>query len=214
MAAKISHEIRNPLGIIKSSAALLKKKMAGVDPANTIPDVIVEETNRLNHIITDFFNYAKPRNLNLVPCRVEEVLEKNLTFLAPQIEEQGYRIKAHYENNLPEITADSAMLYQAFLNLLINAMQAMPEGGAIGVEVVSNGKEISVLFEDDGEGVPDDIFEKIWEPFFTTKEKGTGLGLGIVKNIVDSHSGRIQLENRSTGGARAIVNLPVNQGGH
>ena len=212
MAAKISHEIRNPLGIIKSSAALLKKKMANMDPSNTIPDVIVEETNRLNDIITDFFNYAKPRSLNLIPCRVEEVMDKNLTFLASQIEEQGYRIKAHYENNLPEILADSAMLYQAFLNILINAMQAMPEGGDIRVEVVSNGKEVRVVFEDNGEGVPDKILEKIWEPFFTSKEKGTGLGLGIVKNIVESHNGTIQLENRSTGGARAIVNLPVNQG--
>jgi len=212
MAAKISHEIRNPLGIIKSSAALLKKKMTKLDASSTIPDVIVEETDRLNDIITDFFNYAKPRHLNLIPCRVEEVLEKNLTFLTPQLDAEGYRIKAHFEDNLPEITADTAMLYQAFLNLLINAMQAMPEGGNILVELVSNGKQVSVVFEDDGEGIPDEFLEKIWEPFFTTKEKGTGLGLGIVKNIIDSHNGAIQIENRSTGGARVTVRLPLIQG--
>ena len=212
MAAKISHEIRNPLGIIKSSAALLKKKMTKLDASSTIPDVIVEETDRLNDIITDFFNYAKPRHLNLAPCRVEEVLEKNLTFLTPQFDAEGYRIKAHHEDNLPEITADTAMLYQAFLNLLINAMQAMPEGGNILVELVSNGKQVSVVFEDNGEGIPDEFLEKIWEPFFTTKEKGTGLGLGIVKNIIDSHNGVIQIENRSTGGARVTVHLPLTQG--
>ncbi len=212
MAAKISHEIRNPLGIIKSSAALLKKKMNALDPSNTLPDVIVEETDRLNDIITDFFNYAKPRVLSLAPCRVEEVLEKNITFLTPQLDAEGYRIKTHVEKSLPEITADTAMLYQAFLNLLINAMQAMPGGGNILVEIASNGNQVSLIFEDEGEGIPDDQLDKIWEPFFTTKEKGTGLGLGIVKNIIDSHRGSIQLENRSTGGARVTLYLPVTQG--
>jgi signal transduction histidine kinase len=212
MAAKISHEIRNPLGIIKMSAGLLKKKMAALDPANSVPDVIVEESDRLNNIITDFFNYAKPRNLKLTACRVQEVLEKNLHFLAPQVDEQGYRIKAHYEQNLPEIMADTTMLYQAFLNLLINSMQAMPTGGTIRVEAASDGKQVFITFEDEGEGIPDDLLEKIWEPFFTTKEKGTGLGLGIVKNIIDSHRGTIRIENRSTGGARVNVHLPVTQG--
>lgn len=213
MAAKISHEIRNPLGIIKMSAGLLKKKMAALDPSNSVPDVIVEESDRLNNIITDFFNYAKPRNLKLTPCRVQDVLEKNLNFLAPQMDQQGYRIRAHYEENIPEIMADSTMLYQAFLNLLINSMQAMPKGGTIRVEAASNGKQVYITLEDEGEGIADDLLEKIWEPFFTTKEKGTGLGLGIVKNIIDSHRGTIRIENRSTGGARVNVNLPVAQGG-
>jgi len=212
MAAKISHEIRNPLGIIKSSAALLKKKMTVLDPSNTVPDVIVEETDRLNDIITDFFNYAKPRNLNLIHCQVDEVLEKNLTFLAPQVEEQGYRIASRIGNDLPEIMADTALLYQAFLNILINAMQAMPEGGDISVEAVAVDSKVMVTVEDNGEGISDDKLEKIWEPFFTTKEKGTGLGLGIVKNIIESHGGHIRIENRLTGGARVTVSLPVEQG--
>ncbi len=212
MAAGISHEIRNPLGIIKSSAALLKKKMVRLDPTNTVPDVIVEEADRLNAIITDFFNYAKPRNLNLTLCQVEEILEKNLTFLAAQIEEQGYRIKARYADDIPEIMADIDMLYQAFLNILINAMQAMPNGGDIFIEALPVNRTIQITFEDNGMGIPEDILEKIWEPFFTTKEKGTGLGLGIVRNIIESHGGHIQVQNRSTGGARVNIALPVEQG--
>ncbi|MBW1698777.1 MAG: two-component sensor histidine kinase [Deltaproteobacteria bacterium] len=212
MAAKISHEIRNPLGIIKSSAALLKKKMQQLDPSNTVPDVIVEETNRLNNIITDFFNYAKPRTLNLTPCHVQEVLQKNLTFLAPQIEEQGYRIETRYGENIPEIMADSSLLYQAFLNILMNSMQAMPEGGDIQIEAIAANGAIHITFEDSGEGIAEEILEKIWEPFYTTKEKGTGLGLGIVKNIIESHGGNIQVENRKTGGARVIIALPIQQG--
>ena len=211
MAAKISHEIRNPLGIIKSSAALLKKKMVAADPSNTIPDVIVEETERLNNIITDFFNYAKPRNPNLTPCRVEEVIDKNLTFLSPQLDGQGYRIQTNYGNNLPEIVADTAMLYQAFLNILINAMQAMPDGGDIQIAVESEDGGVEIAFSDNGAGIPQDELEKIWEPFFTTKDFGTGLGLGIVKNIVESHGGSIQMGNRPEGGASVSIKLPVKQ---
>jgi len=209
MAAGISHEIRNPLGIIRSSAELLKKKVAKVDPENSIPDIIVEEASRLNSIITDFINYAKPRSPNFGACRVEEVIGKNITFLEAQIKEQGYVIKKNYQNSLPEIMADGTMLYQSFLNILINAMQSMPEGGRILVEVSSSDQIVTVHFDDEGQGIPNENLEKIWDPFFTTKEMGTGLGLGIVKNIVESHGGSIQIVNRPIRGTRVTIELPV-----
>ena len=212
MVAGISHEIRNPLGIIKSSSELLKKKMAGYDPSSSIPDIIIEESIRLNNIITDFLNFAKPKIPNLMACNVEAVLEKNINFLASHTEKEGYSVEKHYDNNIPEITADSDMLYQAFLNILINAMQAMPEGGKIHVAVQSTDNIVKIFFEDEGEGISQDIMEKIWDPFFTTKAKGTGLGLGIVKNIIESHNGGIQISARPGAGARVKVELPVNQG--
>ena len=211
MAAGISHEIRNPLGIIRSSAELLKKKAAKVDPTNTIPDIIVEESSRLNSIITDFINYAKPRSPNVAPCQVEEVIEKNITFLEAQMNKQGYIIEKRYQNSLPQIMADSNMLYQSFLNILINAMQAMPNGGRILVELSSNDHLLTVHFDDEGKGIPPENLEKIWDPFFTTKDMGTGLGLGIVKNIVESHGGSIQIVNRPVRGARVTIELPVKQ---
>jgi len=209
LAAGISHEIRNPLGIIRSSAELLKKKIAKVDPENRIPDIIVEEASRLNSIITDFINYAKPKSPNIAACRVEEVIEKNITFLEAQLKTQGYVIKKNYQNSLPEIMADGTMLYQSFLNILINAMQSMPEGGRILVEVSSNDHHVTVHFDDEGQGIPNENLEKIWDPFFTTKEMGTGLGLGIVKNIVESHGGSIQIMNRPVRGTRVTIELPV-----
>lgn len=212
MVAGISHEIRNPLGIIMSSSELLKKKMADYDPSNPIPNIIIEESSRLNNIITDFLNFAKPRTPHLVPCKLEDVIQKNITFLESQIKEQGYTVEKQYDNNLPEITADSDMLYQAFLNILINAMQAMPNGGKINVKVCSNGNAVEIFFEDQGEGIAEDILEKIWDPFFTTKSKGTGLGLGIVKNIIESHGGTVQITNRSVSGAKVTVRIPVKQG--
>jgi two-component system sensor histidine kinase HydH len=211
MAAGISHEIRNPLGIIRSSAELLKKKLNSLDPSNTIPEIIVEESTRLNNIITDFINYARPRSPNLSACRVEEVVEKNLTFLASQIKNQGYTIHTQFQNHLPEIMADSSMLYQSFLNILINAMQAMPEGGTISIEIGASDSVVHLFFDDQGPGIPDHVMDKIWDPFFTTKEKGTGLGLGIVKNIIESHGGSIQIMNLMPQGTRVVVELPAGQ---
>ena len=120
MTAGVSHEIRNPLGIIKSSAQLLKNKMVKLDARTNIPDIIVEESGRLDNIITDFLNFAKPRIPDLRPCMVEDIIEKNLVYLTPQIEEKNFNIAKEISQNLPEIMADSAMLYQAFLNILIN----------------------------------------------------------------------------------------------
>jgi signal transduction histidine kinase len=212
MVAGISHEIRNPLGIIMSSSELLKKKMSDYDPSNPIPSIIIEESSRLNNIITDFLNFAKPRTPHLISCKIEDIIEKNITFLASQTKGEGYTIDKHYDNKLPEITADPDMLYQAFLNILINAMQAMPQGGKINVQICSNDNAVEIIFEDHGEGIAEDILEKIWDPFFTTKSKGTGLGLGIVKNIIESHGGSVQINNRSQSGARVTVKIPVEQG--
>ncbi len=209
MAAGISHEIRNPLGIIRSSAELLKKKVTKIDPTYTIPDIIVEESSRLNSIITDFINFAKPGSPNLNPCRIEDVIEKNITFLSVQMKEKGFPIKKDYQNFLPEMYADADMLYQSFLNILINAMQAMPDGGTIEVTIRSNGEIVTINFEDEGQGIADEILEKIWDPFFTIGSIGTGLGLGMVKNIIESHGGSIQIANRIEGGTRVTVELPV-----
>jgi len=212
MVAVISHEIRNPLGIIRSSSELLNKQMAKYDPNNSIPSIIVEESVRLNNIITDFLEFAKPRSPQLVECRIENVLEKNIAFMESQIDEEGYDIENHYQNDLPVVKADSDMLYQAFLNILINAMQAMPEGGKIYIEVCSTNNTVTICFEDEGTGISEEHMEKIWSPFFSTKEKGTGLGLGIVKNIIESHGGIVQIANRPDCGARMTVELPVEYG--
>ncbi len=213
MVAGISHEIRNPLGIIRSSAELLKKKMQKFDPSNTIPDIIVEEASRLNNIITDFLNFAKPRNPNPLPCRIEEILEKSIAFLSSQLKKHSCVIEKNFGNTATEMMADSAMIYQAFLNILLNAAQAMPGGGIIRIETLSDAKSVTVVFKDEGAGIPDEVMGKIWDPFFTTKETGTGLGLGIVKNIIESHGGKIRIENRKEKGAAVFVELPAGDRG-
>jgi signal transduction histidine kinase len=212
MVAGVSHEIRNPLGIIRSSGELLKKKMSALDPSTSIPDIIVEEAVRLDNIITDFLDFAKPRQPNLTSCRIEDILDKNLSFLAPQLEEKGCVVEKETASFLPEVMADSNMLYQVFLNILINGMQSMPGGGKIFVGITCINDTVNIVFEDEGTGIPEELLKKIWDPFFSTKDKGTGLGLGIVKNIIEAHNGAIQISNRQTRGARVFVTIPAQQG--
>jgi two-component system sensor histidine kinase HydH len=199
------------LGIISSSAELLKKKMGPGDALNAIADIIVAESRRLNNIITDFLNYARPKTPNRSPCRIDEVIAKNIHFLDQQLKENGYVIRTATNADTPAIRADADMLYQAFLNLLINAMQSMPHGGLIDVTIENKDGWLWVCIEDQGDGVSPSVMEKIWDPFFTTKEKGTGLGLGIVRNIVEAHDGMIRIDNRREKGARVSVKFPLNQ---
>ncbi|VEN73905.1 Two-component sensor histidine kinase [Candidatus Desulfarcum epimagneticum] len=211
MTAVISHEIRNPLGIITSSAALLKKKIAQTGVSDVLPKIIVEESARLNHIITDFLDFAKPKIPQMAQCRIQDILEKNIAFLSPQLREQGHRVSMESQTDAGEIMADSAMLYQAFLNLFINAMQSMPGGGEIRVELEKGPDFVRVKITDSGQAPPDDLMEKIWSPFFTTKEKGTGLGLGIVKNIIEAHNGKAWFQKNPGKSSTVAVELPIRQ---
>lgn len=209
MTAGVSHEIRNPLGIIKSSAQLLKKKMEKLDATTAIPDIIVEESARLDNIIKDFLNFARPKTPDLHLCRIEEIIKKNIAYLSPQIEDNHIHIVKEISPDLPEILADSSMLHQAFLNIFINAFQSLKENGSLTIQVKYSSGYIVINFIDDGEGIPEEVLKKIWTPFFTTKDTGTGLGLGIVKNMIEAHNGTITITNTQTKGANVEIRLPV-----
>ncbi|TWI74123.1 phospho-acceptor domain-containing protein [Desulfobotulus alkaliphilus] len=208
MTAAISHEIRNPLGIIRSSAELLQTKMNRLEPGNTIADIIVEESTRMNAIITDFLTYARPRSMSPGPCNVFDILNKNKLFLSNELKYGHFDLHIYCAPKVPGIIADPDMLYQAFLNLILNAMQAMPDGGKINISILNGPGSIHILFEDRGPGIQEHILDKIREPFFTTKEKGTGLGLGIVEKIIAAHGGKMEISNRQEGGVRVKISLP------
>ncbi|MBI9075620.1 MAG: two-component sensor histidine kinase [Desulfatibacillum sp.] len=207
MAAGVSHEIRNPLGIIRSSAELLGKRAGG--PNNQLLDVIIEESTRLNDIITDFLNFARPSEPRFQECSITSLLDKNLAFLAPRLNQDGYLVERDTPPNLPPIWADPNLLYQSILNILINAMQAMPGGGTIFIKAWAETDSLIVAFTDQGSGITEEAMKKIWNPFFTTKERGTGLGLCVVRNIIEAHGGSVSMENSEDKGACIRVALPI-----
>nr|WP_319494510.1 ATP-binding protein [uncultured Desulfobacter sp.] len=209
MTAGVSHEIRNPLGIIKSSAQLMQKKMAKLDPSSSIPGIIVEESTRLDRIITDFLDFAKPKIADLRPCSLEEIIDKNIAFLSSSDEHKEIKIIREYQY-APDILGDPAMLYQAFLNIFLNAFQAMDEkNGRITITTWYESGFVLAAFTDTGPGIDEEILKKIWTPFFTTKEMGTGLGLGIIKNIIQAHQGEINITNAEPHGTRVEIRLPA-----
>ena len=183
--------------------------MARLDAKSGIPDIIVEESGRLDNIITDFLDFAKPKMADFHPCKVGDIIEKNISYLTPRIEDNNFKIIKEISDNLPDVLADSAMLYQAFLNILINAFQSLKNNGCITIRIKHVSSSIVINFIDNGDGIPEDVLKKIWTPFFTTKDTGTGLGLGIVKNMIEAHNGTISITNIEPKGANVEITLPV-----
>ncbi len=210
MTAGVAHEVRNPLGIISSTAELLQERLARYEPQNRLARIIVEEANRLNEKVTEFLDFARPRIPNLRPCDLEAVLDRGLELLEPEIQRLGIRVTRDYQLNGRMLSADSDLLHQAFLNLLINAIQAMPGGGRLIVATKPGpqGKGGEISFADTGEGIQPESLKKVLNPFFTTKEKGSGLGLPIVKSIIETHQGTLKIDSLVGDGTVVTITLP------
>lgn len=211
MVAGVAHEIRNPLGIVRSTAELLGSMVD--DASKPLAGVIVEESTRLNRVVTEFLDFARPRQLKLEPLKVEELLDRIIKFLQPETMRLEIKVVRRYQTPRVMVRGDEDLLYRAFLNVFNNAVQAMEEGGLLTVStsVESSGAQSYVRVEvsDSGPGFEPEVAGRLLDPFFTTKEKGTGLGLSIVSNIVDSHQGKLELGNAEGGGAQVVVVLPT-----
>ncbi len=211
MVAGISHEIRNPLGIIRSTAELLEHKIE--DPAlRRFTSMIMEEATRLNAILTEFLDFARPKTVRHSVCNIEDVIERNISFLEPELKRLKIQVEKHYESDGEILKADPDLLYRAFLNIFNNALQAMPEGGRLSIKtfIEENGKRnMKILISDSGRGITEEHLQKIFKPFFTTREKGTGLGLAIVTNIIESHKGKIRIKSQPGKGTTVEITLPM-----
>lgn len=210
MVAGVAHEIRNPLGIISSTAELLRKRLEQNETNSRLAKIIEEEVNRLNQTVTEFLDFARPREPNLQSCDVEGLLERGLDFLKPEIDRQKISLIRQYSRNGHPLMVDPDLLYRAFLNIIINAIQAMPQGGQLTVSTTPGpqGKGIKIDFQDTGEGISAENAKKIFNPFFTTKDDGSGLGLSIVKGIIENHQGHITIDSNFGRGAKVSIVLP------
>ncbi len=208
MVAGISHEVKNPLGIIRSTAELLGEMPDASDTQKRLSGVIKEESTRLNQIVTEFLDFARPQVPNLHECQLEEIIEKNLSFIRPELEKKGIQVQDNLNGRSFRLRADHDLLYRAFLNILINAIQSMQDGGTIDIKVEEARDTYQIEIEDTGCGISEENADKIFNPFFTTKEKGSGLGLSIVRKIIEGHRGTVDIQSREGEGTKVEVQLP------
>jgi signal transduction histidine kinase/stress-induced morphogen len=217
VVASIAHEIRNPLGIISSSAELLLKRGDSASPGTArILQAMYDEARRLSRTVSDFLDYARPRQPKQDAVDVGAVISQALAFLAPDLNAREIGVVRAGELDAPLwVLGDKDLLYRAFYNIMSNAVQAMGASGTLTItltRVAALKPAVSLLFHDSGPGFPDNDTAQYLDPFFTTKEGGTGLGLPIVQSIIASHGGELSLANAAEGGAAVEVRLPADPG--
>jgi two-component system, NtrC family, sensor histidine kinase HydH len=216
LSAGLAHEIRNPLGVIKGSAEMLNQKIEASNPlASELAGFIGAEVNRLNSLVTRFLDFARPSRLELRAIQLSAIVDHVLETVRGQFPDAKVSIERDYASGTPDVMVDGQLCEQIFVNLITNAYQAMDGHGRLRIEIAresQNGRRgVGVFIEDSGPGIPAEAREQIFNPFFTSKKDGVGLGLSIVAKIVDDHRGTIKLESPPGQGARFHVFLPETQ---
>ncbi|HED37875.1 MAG TPA: hypothetical protein ENI76_06495, partial [Ignavibacteria bacterium] len=208
MAAGIAHEIRNPLSSIKGFALYFQNKFKRNSEDWNYAEVMAGEVDRLNRVIQDLLNFAKPFEPNLKKIDARQLIEHSLKLIQSDAIDKNIIIQKRFEANLPFILGDSDLLTQAMLNLFINAVDAMKKNGKLNIEVSLKGEMIEIIVADTGKGIELENLPHIFDPFFTSKKGGTGLGLAIVFRIIENHSGKIDVKSEIGKGTEFKIFLP------
>ncbi len=209
LSAGMAHEIRNPLGSIKGAAEILKDDYRPDDPKYEFLQILLRETDRLNVIVQEFLGFARPKPPEFQETDINEIIESVLTLTAQPLRKAGITLEKTLDPTIGHRDLDAGLLQQAFLNLVLNAVQAMPRGGTLTVTSALRGRSLEVAVADTGSGISPENRKKLFSPFFTTKKDGTGLGLAITYRIVENHRGTIEVESEPGRGARFTVRIPV-----
>lgn len=211
MVATVSHEIKSPLGIVRSTAEILAKRIKKVAPGNEhLAQIVVDETVRLNSIVVEFLDFARPQKTKPEQCSVNPVVRKVLDFLSPELKRRRIELVTDLAPGLPDNDIDQELFYRALLNILVNSLQAMDEGGELKVTTrLAETGSTEIMLQDSGSGISEDKCKQIFKPFFTDKTKGTGLGLAITKNIVESLNGEIFVVSEEGEGTIFTISLPA-----
>ena len=222
LSAGLAHEIRNPLGAIKGAVEILEEDYPRGHPKAEFYDIILKEVKRLNDVVTNFLNFARPVSRRFDSVDVREVVAGLEGLISGQARAHQVQIFTSFHNGPTRVMADEALLKQAFLNIMLNALEAMPEGGDLTVamrladpktSVLPDGAEqgawLEVVFDDTGCGISDEWVGRIFDPFFTTKKEGTGLGLAITYRILENHGGTIRVTSQPGRGTTFVVALPL-----
>lgn len=211
LSAGVAHDLRNPLGAINNAAYYLKRRLGASEVAQSNPkigqflQVIEEEVQRSNQIITDLMGFVRISSPSLSPANLEQTIQDMLSSIEVR---NNVRIVKRFQPELPEVLADAEQLRRVFINLTMNAQEAMPDGGELTISTRMVNGFAEVAFSDTGIGIPDENLKKVFDPLFTTKAKGTGLGLAVCQEIVTRHSGTIDVASKPGEGSTFTVRLP------
>jgi two-component system, NtrC family, sensor histidine kinase HydH len=213
LTAGLSHEIRNPLNAAALQLSVLERRVKRLTEEVRAPlleplTLVRDEIRRLDHILEDFLQFARPTQLEPQPVDLEQLLETVVKLLAQEAERRQVALSLEAKG-LPPVAGDEGRLRQALLNLILNALQATPEAGAVRIRCAAQDSDVVAVIDDTGPGIPPLYKDRIFEPFFTTKPMGSGLGLPIVHAIITQHGGSITAGSAPDGGARFVVRLPV-----
>jgi len=209
VAAGIAHEVRNPLSGIKMEAQLLGKRLAELGAGDEEGlEIILAETARLEVVIEDLLTFARPAEPQPTTTSLNQVIESVLDFMGRQLQHSGIAVEKQLDPDMAEARLDARRIRQVVLNLVLNASEAMPNGGRLTVRTEASGAKVIAHFEDTGRGIPPQVGERVFEPFFTTKRGGSGLGLAVSRTIVEAHGGRLTFEPLNPG-TRFTLELPL-----
>jgi len=212
MSAAIVHEIRNPLGAIKGAAEALESSVPR--ERKEFLDIIKLESDRLNGLVTDFLRFARPRSPEMLATPAHEVIDSVVKLARKQAERFCVRIEIFAADDLPLVMMDAEQMKQVLLNLILNAIDAMPKGGCLTINAGRNGDGLVIAVKDTGEGIDPAVRATLFSPFVTTKARGSGLGLAIAHRLVSQHGGSITFDHAVGGGAVFQVWLPLNGSGN
>jgi PAS domain S-box-containing protein len=213
LASGVGHELRNPLGAIKNAGFYIRRRVANTDIPSTEPrvieflDIIDEEVNSANKVITDLLGFSRVAKPTVAPANIAGIIEDALKYTPVP---ENIKLSKDINNGLPMVMVDGEQIKQVCLNITLNALQAMAEkGGRLDIRATDKGKFVEVEFIDTGGGIPDSIKKKIFDPLFTTKAKGVGLGLSVCKTIIERHEGDIKVKSQVGKGTTFIISLPT-----
>jgi two-component system, NtrC family, sensor histidine kinase HydH len=210
LAAGVAHEIRNPLSSIKGIASYYKSKFENGSKDNEMAGVMIEEVDRLNRVISELIEFARPTRLDLKPADLNELLKHSARLVEQEAASKKVEIQLHLTTDSVTAQVDPDRLTQCFLNIFLNALQAMENGGRVTVSCSARDNDrVRIDIKDNGSGISPDDLGKIFDPYFTTKPKGTGLGLAIVHKIIEAHQGQVSVRSAIGQGTTFSITLPL-----
>lgn len=215
LAGGLAHEIKNPLSTLNIYLQLLQEELESMTGANSKrvymkTQILQKEVQRLEQILNDFLRFARGQKLELKDHDMNEILDEVADFVTPEIKQKKILILKSYDADLPQCRLDSNLIKQAILNIIINAEQAMENGGELMIRTSKDKKYIQIDITDTGPGIPKDIIDKIFQVYFSTKKTGTGLGLPTAKRIIEDHRGTISVQSEEGKGTNFSIRLPTN----